>query len=148
MEAIFLACGAGGPQLKRNPLGGGMVSDRRQTTTMRPRSRSPQPSRPTGAAAKAQYRVRAKVWLYPGKGGWHFANLSPKLSSEIRVRFSSEARGWGSLPVRVRIGETEWKTSLFPDAKSRSYLFAIKAAVRRSEHISAGDTITAAVTVQ
>ena len=23
MEAIFLACGAGGPQLKRNPLGGG-----------------------------------------------------------------------------------------------------------------------------
>ena len=25
MEAIFLACGAGGPQLKRNPLGGGTM---------------------------------------------------------------------------------------------------------------------------
>ena len=125
-----------------------MASDRRRTTTTRPKSRSPRPSPPTGAEAKIQYRVRAKVWLYPGKGGWHFATLPPKLSSEIRVRFSSEARGWGSLPVRVRIGETQWKTSLFPDTKSRSYLFAIKAAVRRSEHIRAGDTITATVTVE
>ena len=29
MEAIFLVCGAGGPQLKRNPLGGSHTSDMR-----------------------------------------------------------------------------------------------------------------------
>jgi hypothetical protein len=53
----------------------------------------------------------------------------------------------GLLAVRVRIGETEWRTSLFPGAKPRRYLFAIKAEVRQKERITAGDTITATVRV-
>ena len=98
--------------------------------------------------SNAQYKVRAKVWLYPGKGGWHFANLSPKQSAEIKVRFAEKHRGWGSLPVRVRIGRTEWDTSIFPDRKKKSYLFAIKADVRREEGISIGDTVTAFVVIR
>lgn len=100
------------------------------------------------SAPRAEYRVRAKVWRYPGKGGWHFANLSPRQSAEVRGRFGMDARGWGSLPVRVRIGETEWGTSLFPDRKSSSYLFAIKADVRRRERVAAGDRITAVVQIR
>ena len=96
---------------------------------------------------RAEYRVRAKVWLYPGKGGWHFVNLSAKQSREIRALFGMDARGFGSLPVIVRIGETEWMTSIFPDKKSQSYLFAIKAAVREKERITTGKTITAAVRI-
>lgn len=96
---------------------------------------------------RAQYRVRAKVWLYPGAGGWHFANLSRRHSTQIRSLFGPEARGFGSLPVRVKIGRTEWRTSLFPDRKSGSYLFAIKAAVREQERITAGDTISALVQI-
>jgi len=87
------------------------------------------------------------VWLYPGKGGWHFVNLSSKQSREIRALFGTDARGFGSLPVSVRIGETEWMTSIFPDRKSQSYLFAIKAAVRQKERITIGKTITAAVRI-
>lgn len=98
--------------------------------------------------ARAEYKVRAKVWLYPGKAAWHFANLSPKQSSHIRKLFGAEAAGWGSLPVTVRIGNTEWKTSIFPDSKSSSYLFAIKAEVRKKEHIRAGDTINAIVQIR
>ena len=98
--------------------------------------------------SKAQYKVRARVWRYPGKGGWHFANLSPKQSAEINVRFAEQRRGWGSLPVRVRIGKTEWETSIFPDRKSNSYLFAIKADVRKEERIGSGDTVTAIVTIR
>jgi hypothetical protein len=100
------------------------------------------------SASRAEYRVRAKVWRYPGKGGWHFANLSPRQSAEIRVRFGMDARGWGSLPVRVRIGQTDWETSLFPDRKSDSYLFAIKADVRKREGIATGDAITALVQIR
>jgi hypothetical protein len=91
--------------------------------------------------------VRAKVWLYPGAGGWHFANLTPRQSHEIRVRFAQNRRGWGAVPVTVRIGKTAWRTSLFPDKKSDSYLFAIKAEVRRQEAIGAGDTIRAIVRI-
>lgn len=97
--------------------------------------------------ARAAYRVRAKVWLYPGAGGWHFANLSRKQSRTIRELFGPEARGFGSLPVVVRIGKTEWRTSLFPDRKSRSYMFAIKGEVRRREAIEAGDAISALVQI-
>jgi hypothetical protein len=80
-------------------------------------------------------------------GGWHFVNLSPKQSAEVRARFGGEAGGFGSLPVRVKVGRTEWRTSIFPDRKSRSYLFAIKADVRKAEGIAAGDAITAVVRV-
>ena len=98
--------------------------------------------------ARAEYKVRAEVWLYPGKAAWHFANLSAKQSSHIRKLFGAEAAAWGSLPVTVRIGETEWKTSIFPSKKSASYLFAIKAEVRKKEHIRVGDTITAVVQIR
>jgi hypothetical protein len=88
------------------------------------------------------------VWLYPGAGGWHFANLSVRQSAEIRELFGAEARGFGSLPVSVRIGRTEWTTSLFPDRHSSTYLFAIKADVRRQERVAAGDRITAMVRIR
>jgi hypothetical protein len=98
--------------------------------------------------SRAAYKVRAKVWLYPGAGGWHFANLSKKQSAQIRDLFGSEARGFGSLRVRVTIGRTEWQTSIFPDRKSNSYLFAIKLDVRRREKIAAGDTVSAMVRIK
>ena len=99
---------------------------------------------PEDSTAGRDYRVRAEVWRWKG-GNWHFAHLSAKHSAEIRRRFGSTARGWGSIRVRVRIGDTEWHTSLFPDRKAKTYLFAIKADVRRAEDIAAGDRITALV---
>lgn len=57
------------------------------------------------------------------------------------------ARGWGSIRVRIRIGKTEWNTSLLPDKKSGTYLFAIKADVRKAEKLSDGDPITAHIRV-
>lgn len=100
-----------------------------------------------GITSKAMYRVRAKVWLYQGFGGWHFVNISTKQSTMIRALYGSEARPFGSIPVAVTIGKTLWRTSLFPDKKSRSYLLAIKADVRRKEQIANGDTIIAQVQI-
>lgn len=64
------------------------------------------------------------------------------------MRFGAVARGFGSLPVGVKIGRTEWRTSIFPDRKSGSYVFAIKADVRKKERIAVGDTITAVVQIR
>jgi len=48
--------------------------------------------------------------------------------------------GWGVIPVLVRIGKTEWKTSLFP--KDGRYLVPIKASVREAEDLDEGDRVT------
>jgi hypothetical protein len=93
------------------------------------------------------FKVKAKVWLYAGIGGWHFVTLPVKQSLMIRALYSNKSRSFGSIAVSVTIGKTQWKTSLFPDKKSNSYLFAIKAEVRKKENISADDTITAEVQI-
>ncbi len=48
--------------------------------------------------------------------------------------------GWGMIPVRARIGGTEWTTSLFPE--DGGYVVPVKDAVRRAEAIDEGDTVT------
>jgi hypothetical protein len=98
-------------------------------------------------AAEANYTIRGKVWLYQEDGGWHFVTLSARQSSVIRALFGSKARPFGSIRISVTIGTSQWRTSLFPEKRSRSYMFAIKAEVRRREHINAGDTIVAEIQV-
>mgnify|MGYP001582131621 CR=1 FL=1 len=88
-----------------------------------------------------QFKMRAKVWLYPGMAGWHFVTLPEKQSAKIKALFGMMQRGWGSLPVTVTIGKTTWNTSVFPDRKAGMYLLPIKAEVRKKEKITQRDTI-------
>lgn len=95
------------------------------------------------------YRVRAKIWLYPGTAAcWHFVTLPKKQSDQIKVRFGMFTRGWGSLPVRVTVGDTTWKTSIFPDKKSSAYLLPLKADVRKKEGIAVDETIALRLEIQ
>lgn len=48
--------------------------------------------------------------------------------------------GWGVIPVHVRIGKTEWQTSLFP--KEGRYLVPIKKSIQKSENLGVGDKVT------
>jgi hypothetical protein len=54
--------------------------------------------------------------------------------------------GWGMIPAHVRIGETAWKTSLWP--KDDGYIVPIKASVRKAEQLEEGDTVTIRLTVR
>lgn len=47
--------------------------------------------------------------------------------------------GWGMVPGRLRIGETEFTTSLWP--KDGGYVLPLKDAVRRAEGIALGDVV-------
>lgn len=73
-------------------------------------------------------------------GGWHFATLPAALAKKIRAGMPPR-RGFGSVRVHARIGKTDWKTSIFPDTKSKSYLLPIKANVRKAEKIQGGRTV-------
>lgn len=85
--------------------------------------------------AKGTYAIKARVWLYPGAAGWHFITVPKKESQEIKLAFAKKQKGWGSLPVLATIGKTAWKTSIFPDSKTNTYLLPLKADVRKKEKI-------------
>jgi hypothetical protein len=54
--------------------------------------------------------------------------------------------GWGMIPVTVRIGKTEWKTSLFP--KDGRYIVPLKDSVRKPENLDEGDKVTVRLEVR
>ncbi|MFA6297395.1 MAG: DUF1905 domain-containing protein [Candidatus Paceibacterota bacterium] len=88
-----------------------------------------------------------EVWLYPGMSGWHFVSLPKKQSEEIKEKFGKKKKGWGAIPVVVTVGETSWKTSIFPDRRAGTYLLPIKAGVRKKEGIMYGDKITFSIKI-
>lgn len=93
------------------------------------------------------YKMKGKVWLYPGMVGWHFISVDKKESAVIMELFGNKKRGFGSVPVKVTVGETNWRTSIFPDRKSGTYLLPIKASVREKENIEAEKTISYSIKI-
>lgn len=88
-----------------------------------------------------QYHLQSGVWLYPGMAGWHFMSIPKKDGEDIKKRFGKKQRGWGSLPVVVTLGKTTWKTSIFPERQSGSYLLPLKKEIRKKEAIFNGDKV-------
>ncbi len=91
--------------------------------------------------AKGAYKMKSKVLVYPGMAAWRFLVLPKKEGAEIKEKYGKSAKGWGSLPVSASIGKTEWKTSIFPDKKSGTYLLPLKAKIRKAEGIDDDDSV-------
>jgi len=86
------------------------------------------------------FTIKARVWLWQGDSPWHFVTIDIKTSRQIKDEYTFPRRGFGSIPVNVRIKNTRWKTSIFPE-KGRTYLLPLKKSVREAENIKVGDTI-------
>jgi hypothetical protein len=93
-----------------------------------------------------QFEFTAKIWEYAGKDAWHFVTLPLEAAAEIKF-FHATAKGFMPIKVTAQIGETTWKTAIFPDSKSGSYLLAIKADVRKKEKLYAGDDVTVSLRI-
>ncbi len=89
-----------------------------------------------------EYSITAPVWIYPGDAAWHFVSIPSEVSDNIDFYFSHVKGGWGSLKVTVTLGETTWKTSIFPEKKKSTYFLPLKKEVRKIEQVTNGDTIT------
>jgi hypothetical protein len=92
-----------------------------------------------------RYAFSAPLWRYTGAGGWHFVSLPEDLSAEIRAMFKTEEEGWGRLKATALIGEQEWKTAIWYDAKKHTYLLPIKAEVRRTQQLQLDVVVEAVV---
>jgi hypothetical protein len=86
-----------------------------------------------------------EIWYWKGPAPWYFVTVPEEESSDIKAVSHLVTYGWGMIPVSVRIGKTEWTTSLFE--KNGHYIVPIKASVRATENLSEGDIITVRLTI-
>ena len=89
--------------------------------------------------------VTGEVWHWRGPSPFHFVTVPDEESALLREISSAVSYGWGMIPVRARIGDTAWETSLFP--KDGRYVVPVKDAVRRDEGIEEGATVTVRMSV-
>jgi hypothetical protein len=89
----------------------------------------------------------AQLWVWDARRAdtWTFVSLPAEASDEIRDLAGRARRGFGSVRVRVTLGGSTWRTSIFP-GQSGEYVLPIKRAVRTAERLDLGDT--ARVTVE
>jgi hypothetical protein len=81
-----------------------------------------------------------QIWYWRGPAPFFFITIPQDDSLAIKGISGMVTYGWGVIPVRVRIGDTEFKTSLFP--KDDRYIVPVKADVRKAEFIEEGDTVS------
>jgi hypothetical protein len=79
------------------------------------------------------------IWHWRGPAPFYFVTVPADESGALKDISDLVTYGWGVLPVQVRIGQTTWRTSLFP--KEDRYLVPIKASVRKAEGLDEGDTV-------
>jgi hypothetical protein len=87
----------------------------------------------------------AELWTWDARraDSWTFVSLPADVSEEIRdLASDGPRRGFGSVRVRVTIGGSTWKTSIFPDAARGCYVLPLKRSVREAEALDTGDTAT------
>jgi len=95
-----------------------------------------------------RYEAEGELWLWAGeKAAWHFVTLPPETAAGVRALVGGRTQGWGSVRVEATIGKTSWRTSIFPDSKSGSFLLPVKAQVRAREGVAAGDRVRLAVEI-
>jgi hypothetical protein len=80
------------------------------------------------------------IWYWRGPAPWYFVTVPAKQCHDLNAIVGTVTYGWGMIPATIRIGNTEWKTSLFP--KDGSYIVPIKAIARKAEHLEEGDTVS------
>lgn len=72
-----------------------------------------------------------KIWFWKGPAPWYFITVPEKACHELKAMSTFVTYGWGMIPASVRIGKTNYKTSLWP--KDGAYIVPIKASVRNAE---------------
>ncbi len=85
------------------------------------------------------------LWFWKGPAPWYFVTVPDEQCRDLQAASRLVTYGWGMIPVRARVGGTEFRTSLFP--KDDRYLLPIKASVRRTERLEEGDEVVVCLDV-
>jgi hypothetical protein len=80
-----------------------------------------------------------EVIEWRGPAPYHYVRVPEPQAAEIEAVAPFVSYGWGCIPVKGRVGETEFTTSLFP--KDGGYLVPLKDKVRKAEDIQLGEMV-------
>ncbi|MEV7405359.1 DUF1905 domain-containing protein [Streptomyces sp. NPDC091267] len=86
-----------------------------------------------------------RVVEWRGPSPFYFATVPEEQAADVREVAAAATYGWGVIPVEACIGDTVFKTSLFP--RDGGYLLPLKNAVRKPQALSAGDDVAVKMTV-
>ena len=98
--------------------------------------------------------LHTRLWRWQGGNGgqWFFLSIEGAAAEAIaghaliRRLESGRGRGFGSVKVEALVGDSRWRTSVFP-TKDGAWLLPVKAAIRRAEGITEGDEIPLVLTL-
>jgi Domain of unknown function (DUF1905) len=97
------------------------------------------PGRAALQSASVLVEFSGEIIYWRGPSPFHFVTVPEEQSAAIESVSSLVTYGWGAIPVKARLGNTDFKTSLFP--KGDLYLVPLKDAVRKAEGVVLGDTV-------
>lgn len=97
--------------------------------------------------ARLSLTFSSDVWIYDGPAAWYFVSLPPDDADAVADHVADRAKAFGSVRVEATIGATSWRTSLFPDSRSGTYVLPVKKAVRSAEGLSDGTPVTVRLTL-
>jgi hypothetical protein len=86
-----------------------------------------------------QIKFEGEIFYWRGPAPFLFVAVPEEPSRDLKAISTLVTYGWGVIPVRVRIGGTEWKTSLFP--KEGRYLVPIRMSAQKLENLKVGDQV-------
>lgn len=87
-----------------------------------------------------------EVWFWKGPAPHHFVRVPDEECAALESVSAAVSYGWGMIPVAVRVGDTRWTTSLWP--QGGGYVVPLKAAVRKAEGLEIGDRLAVVLTVE
>ena len=90
-------------------------------------------------------RFNAEIFEWRGPAPFYWVALPAEVCDDVRAEAALASYGWGAIPVRVRIGRTEWETSLLP--RDGGYVLPLKKDVRLREKVGEGDNVAVAMSV-
>ncbi len=87
-----------------------------------------------------QLTFTGDIWYWRGPSPYYFVTVPDEQAGHLHEVSAAVSYGWGMIPATVRVGSTDFSTSLFP--KNGGYIVPMKHVVRRSEGLDEGDTVT------
>ena len=82
------------------------------------------------------------------RGTYHLVTITGEAAEAIamherlrKLEFGTR-RGFGSVKVLARVGDTNWKTSVFPQREKTEWVLLVSKKVMRAEDLAEGDPVT------
>jgi hypothetical protein len=98
-----------------------------------------------GTVCRVDLEFAAELFEWRGPAPYYWLTIPDHGCDHIRAEAAEASYGWGAIPVRARIGATEWETSLLP--RDGGYVLPVKNAVRKAEQVVEGDVVEVGMSV-